>query len=89
MTTFLGVIHELRKDVLQFSVPIMVWKFHDAPKELQSLSNHGGDEDWLALVPPYLAGAWIPWIDGGSFGVCDVSEHELPDGSVVFIGAHA
>lgn len=70
--------------------PIEIWRFYDAPKELQALSPHGGDEDWLALIPPHYAGEWMPWMDeGSSFGVCDVSEHHLPDGSLVKIGAHA
>lgn len=71
---------------------IRVWQFEDAPEELRSLSRHGGDEDWLALVPPALSDAWIPWLESGrGFGVCDVSRHEHPElpGFVVFIGAHA
>lgn len=69
---------------------IKVWKFEDAPKELQGLSTHGGDEDWVALIPPKLAGEWIGWMESGSsFGCCSVSEYKLPDGSMVRIGAHA
>ena len=70
--------------------PIRVWRFQDAPKDLAALSRDGGDEDWLALVPVYLRNAYISWLeDGGPFGVCSVSRHDLPDGRVVFIGAHA
>lgn len=69
---------------------IKVWRFEDAPLELKELSHHGGDEDWLALIPPDLAQDYIGWMDCGSnFGRCDVSEHQLPDGSLVRIGAHA
>lgn len=68
---------------------IKVWPFHDAPKPLQELSEHGGDEDWLALVPPPLKDHYIPWLESGMFGVCDISNHPLADGSVVYIGAHA
>ena len=71
---------------------IRVWKFKDAPEELRALSRHGGDEDWVALIPPQYANEYIGWIDnGGPFGCCDVSEHihpELPD-YIVKIGAHA
>ncbi len=67
--------------------PIQVWRFHDAPKELRDLSPHGGDEDWVALVPPGYRDA--PWLDCRHFGVSDTSEHELPNGNIVFIGAHA
>ncbi len=70
--------------------PIKVWEWDDAPEEFKALSPHGGDEDWVALVPPHLAQRCISWLESGSsFGCCDVSEHPLPDGSVVKIGAHA
>jgi hypothetical protein len=66
---------------------IIVWRFRDAPGELASLSPHGGDEDWVALVP--VDGERPSWTENTSFGYCDVSEHELPDGRLVLIGAHA
>lgn len=69
---------------------IRIWPFHDAPAEYKALSGHGGDEDWLAVVPATLNGRYIPWLEsGGPFGGCDVTTHELPDGSVVHIGSHA
>lgn len=69
---------------------ILVWRWDDAPGELRTLSDHGGDEDWLALIPAALADEWIGWMEsGGSFGCCRVSEHDLPDGRRVRIGAHA
>jgi phosphoserine aminotransferase len=73
--------------------PILVWRFYEAPEEFQALSQHGGDEDWLAHVPARFyakqGNDYIPWLEYGSFGVCDISEHRLEDGSRVFIGAHA
>jgi hypothetical protein len=71
---------------------IRVWRFRDAPQELQDLSCHGGDEDWLALIPPKLTDDYIGWMESGSsFGCCDVSEHTHPElpGYVVRIGAHS
>lgn len=67
---------------------IKVWPFNQAPPEFQALSPHGGDEDWLALVPPDMG---VPdWMNSGSsFGVCDTSIHEIADGFAVCIGAHA
>lgn len=67
---------------------IIIWEFYDAPGELRCLSNHGGDEDYVALVPK---GGNVPsWMDSGTaFGCCDVSEHPYDDGRTVFIGAHA
>lgn len=64
---------------------IQVWPWHHAPARFRLLSRHGGDEDWVCLLPQ---GIQRPlWAD--SLGVCDVSEHPLPDGSLVLIGAHA
>lgn len=73
-------------------LPIQVWRFKQAPQELQDLSHHGGDEDWIAIVPPEYDGDYIGWLDsGGPFGCCDVSEHDHPEwkGYKVYIGAHA
>jgi hypothetical protein len=70
---------------------IRVWPFHDAPEALRALSDHGGDEDWLALIPAELVDAhdyrWMK--EGSEFGVCDVSSHELADGAEVRIGTHS
>ena len=69
------------------SQAIYVWEFRKAPGELRALSDHGGDEDWVLLL---LRGEEVPsWCDNTSFGHCRVSEHELPDGRKVLIGAHA
>lgn len=70
------------------SPPILVWRFADAPADLKALSPHGGDEDWLALVPAGFMG-YIGWLDYGPFGVCDISRHQQDDGTTVYIGAHA
>ena len=67
---------------------IIVWSFYDAPGELRCLSRHGGDEDWVALIP--VDAERPSWTDSGSsFGCCDVSEHTYEDGRTVLIGAHA
>lgn len=73
---------------------LRVWRFQDAPAELQALSEHGGDEDWLLLIPPdYPHG--IDWAEVDScgwnnpFGVCKVSSYPLPNGWEVRIGAHS
>ena len=69
---------------------IRVWAGAEAPGEFKALSNHGGDEDWIAYVPKrYLDanyGCEPSWIM--HLGVCDVSRHEVSHG-LVFIGAHA
>ncbi len=66
---------------------IKVWRFEDAPESYRRLSDHGGDEDWLAFVPDGMSQPM--WMDTGTlFGCCDVSEHQVFGGRV-FIGAHA
>lgn len=72
---------------------IQVWRYEDAPDELKYRSHHGGDEDWVALVPKELVtpdpeNLWIPWLEKGNFGN-DVQQETLEDGSVLFIAAHA
>lgn len=70
--------------------PILVWRFEDAPEQYQKLSPHGGDEDWIAVIPPDVTDAYIAWMDEGTpFGCCDVEEIKLEGGIRVRIGAHA
>jgi hypothetical protein len=74
----------------QQAEPIVVWEFRKAPQEYRDLSPYGGDEDWLAVLPADYKDYTPGWIYSGSgFGCCDVSTHELPDGRIVCIGAHA
>lgn len=67
---------------------LLIWEWRDAPGELRALSPHGGDEDYVAVVPEDVGQpSWLE--SGSSFGCCDVSEHPLDDGRRVYIGAHA
>jgi hypothetical protein len=73
---------------MNLSKTILIWNFEDAPKEYQSLSNNGGDEDWIAFIPESMKDEYIGWMDGGSFGCCCVDEHEV-EGGIIRIGAHS
>jgi len=66
---------------------IRIWAWVDAPGELRAFSDHGGDEDWVCLVPEDQVNDYLPFVD--SLGVCRVSHHFLTDGRKVLIGAHA
>lgn len=69
--------------------PISLWNFSDAPEHLQALSPHGGDEDWLSLVPTGVNIPW--WMDedaGTCYGCCSISHTKTDEGTVI-IGAHA
>lgn len=71
---------------------IRIWRFEDAPEELRYLSTNGGDEDWVALIPPKLVDSYLPWMDEGtSFGCFRVHCYhhpELPEYEVR-IGCHS
>lgn len=82
---------KMSKETKPNNEPIKVWPFHDAPDELRSINNHGGDEDWLALVPPNIGHQWIGWMESGTpFGYSCVSEEEHPTkkGYYVVVGSH-
>ena len=70
--------------------PILVWEYCSAPKELQ-ISQNGGDEDWLAEIPPEFVEAYIGWLESDSFGCCDITEFDHPTkiGWIIKIGSHA
>lgn len=75
---------------MMFLAPIKVWRFEDAPEELRILSDAGGDEDWLALVPKWMVDEKIDisWIHGPLFGRYTTRDYDRPDGSRVLIGEH-
>ncbi len=67
---------------------ISLYPWDKAPESLRCLSDHGGDEDWLAVLPPGIPYSECYWMD--RMGVCgEPSECKLRDGWVVLIGAHA
>lgn len=76
---------------------IYTWK--DAPQDYRDLSEHGGDEDWVLVVSQAVRNvAYWPWnmsdvIDGDEDsylqGFGHVDRHELPNGDLVVIFAHA
>lgn len=70
---------------------ITVWRFCEAPEELRKLSTNGGDEDWLAVLPPTMASDYIPWIESSGFGCAGVYTHNHPTqpGYIVKIGCHS
>lgn len=70
--------------------PIRVWRYYEAPKVLQ-ISNFGGDEDYLAEIPPCYADNYIPWLETGSFACCEVDTfpHPEKEGWKIAIGCHA
>lgn len=70
---------------------ITVWAWEDAPADLQALSEHGGDEDWVALVPLKYSEAWrLGWLERiDSSHSPQVVAHPSISNFEVWIGAHA
>ena len=69
-----------------------IWAFHNAPKELQDLSRHGGDEDYIAVRrKSEWENHYIPFFDDESFhwfGCSSISRHDK-DEFEIRIGAHS
>ena len=65
---------------------ISVWRWADAPRVYKKLSEHGGDEDWVAIVPK---GMPVPgWLD--VLDACREPQKTLLDtGETLVIGARA
>lgn len=66
---------------------ITVWRFEDAPEAFRNLSDHGGDEDWLAYLPSAFEDRYILWLEAPHFGCYSASRHPVWGGEVV-IGTH-
>jgi hypothetical protein len=72
----------------QYNKSIIVWRFRDAPTEYKNLSEHDGNEDWLAFIPNSSHIGQPFWMESGTpFGRRNTSEH-IVDGGHVYIGAH-
>lgn len=92
-----GLVEQLRIEVERVGTAldhrdgaILVWRFREAPDSLREMSEHGGDEDWVAYVPASVQDGEPMWAaEGTPFGCFSVSRHELVDGSAVLIGAHS
>ncbi len=70
---------------------ITIWYFQDAPQEYQDLSTHGGDEDYVMLVTGIMHESFLPdsIVRRGLLGASSTDKHDLPNGDIVYIGAHA
>ena len=72
---------------------VRVWEWEDAPEELK-ICNCGGDEDFLALVPPKLRKNFFLlnlFEEGTRFGCCSVVEKEISSlpGFLILVGCHS
>lgn len=70
--------------------PIKIWRFSGAPDQYQQMSEHGGDEDYIALVPVQYRDEHIVWRieELGLLGRSSTDKYETQEGDV-YIGAHS
>lgn len=82
----------------EYNERISVWPWGAAPAEYETLSGHGGDEDWVVHVPKAVRPNYLPAnledvVNGDETSYCNgwghVDRHELDNGDVVVIFAHA
>ena len=65
--------------------PIRIWRYWDAPYDLQDLFELIPPDSWLVLIPAgYAQGEEIV---GEMFDFKDEEERTLPDGGVVLLGS--
>ena len=43
--------------------PVVIWNFSDAPQSLKDLSQNGGDEDYLLLIPRFELDFLPSWLE--------------------------
>lgn len=64
---------------------VTVFRFEDAPAALRDvLFDNGGDEDWLAIIPPGFDDWYISWIECSSFGCCSVNKYHVDESGVLW-----
>jgi len=76
---------------------IKLWRWDDAPEEYRKLSTHCGDEDYILYAPAIFKEEFLPYVLQGPIsgdesyvdGFGKVDRHELENGDVVVIFAHA
>jgi hypothetical protein len=67
---------------------VEIWRFEDTRHDLQDLSTHGGDEDWIVILRDEDCSVAYQ-LEGGRFMNIDHwSRHEY-NGDIIWIGAHA
>lgn len=68
--------------------PITVWEYGKAPQELQ-ISSSGGDEDWVAEIPPAFSERYLSWLEEDRFGnSVEELDHPTKKGWKIRIAGH-
>ncbi len=70
---------------------ILIYEFDDAPQNLQMLSIHGGDEDYVVIIPNYILEKndnYIMMFEGMGFYSKQVAYHEDYPDCTIYISSH-
>ena len=70
--------------------PVTVWRFDYAPTAIQEAASQGGDEDWIAEIPPALDQYGLPfWIEAmDSMREPKRVTHPTKPGWQLIVGSH-
>ena len=70
---------------------IRVWEFYKAPEIFRTLSECGGDEDWIVYIHKdneYMKNYGTPfWVE--RLSSMDTDEYVLPSGATICIASHS
>lgn len=69
---------------------ILIYQFYDAPEELQQLSEHGGDEEWIIIIPNTILNkhhGYISMFEQKFIDNQEVEHENYPD-CTIYISAH-
>lgn len=62
---------------------IRIWKFKNAPQQLQDLYPLGTDATWVLEVPSIMRGEIDGAIDANQMFINDILRRQLPDGTII------
>jgi hypothetical protein len=68
---------------------IMVWKFDDAPIELQRLNGQSARPAWIACIPKQLHASDVDEAIRSQWGTAEILRYETSGGDVVYMGHSA
>jgi len=66
---------------------VELWRFGNAPEQLQLLYDGPETPEWLALVPRGLDGPDLTQVMTGSTRLESVYRYSMPNGDITYIGA--
>jgi len=86
-----GSIKEVMPDIKIKSKAILIWRFEDVAETVKQFCKfNGGNEKWLAAIPPLFKGISVSFLDSSykfdNSGSPDI--YEFGDGWKILVGRH-